>query len=86
MELPFASKNKQQAVGIGTASFSLQPCQATERWGYGEARCSPGLAAQRWQPAGIRKSGRARSPLVLLSGKECAWLPGAREGFAAFVV
>lgn len=29
MELPFATKNKQQAVGIGTASFSLQPRQAT---------------------------------------------------------
>jgi len=28
MELPFTMKNKQQAVGIGTASFSLQPCQA----------------------------------------------------------
>lgn len=28
MELPFTMKNKQQAVGMEAASFSLQPCQA----------------------------------------------------------
>lgn len=84
--------HEKQTAGCGNRnSFLFPPAPSghfgagcAKRWDCGEACSSPGLAVQRWQPAGIRKSGRARSPLVLLSGKECGLLPGAREGFAAF--
>lgn len=72
MELPFTIKNKQQAVGIGAASFSLQPCQAilVPAALSGCAARKPGAAqgsqAQRWQPGRIRKSGR---------GKVTSWPP-----------
>lgn len=42
MELPFTIENKQQAVGIEAASFSLQPCQAILVQ-CEEARSGPGL-------------------------------------------
>lgn len=68
MELPFTIKNKQQAVGIEAASFSLQPCQAilvpacTAR----KLGAAQGSQARRWQPGRIRKLGR---------GKVTSWPP-----------
>lgn len=62
MELPFSIKNKQQAVGIEAASFSLQPCQAilvpacTAR----KPGAAQGSQARRWQPGRIRKLGRSK--------------------------
>lgn len=72
MELPFTIKNKQEAVGIGAASFSLQPCQAI-LVSAEQSSCTvrkPGAAqgsqAQCWQSGRIRKSGR---------GKVTSWPP-----------
>lgn len=86
MELPFTIKNKHQAVGIGAASFSLQPCQAIL-----VPACTARKPEQPRAPraprhgAGSRGgSGSwagARSPPDLPFGKECNLLSGTREGF-----
>lgn len=83
MELPFSIKNKQQAVGIEAASFSLQPCQAI---------LVPACTARKPERPRAPRHGagsrggsgswaRARSPLDLPFGKECNLLSGTREGF-----
>lgn len=86
MELPFTIKNKQQAVGIEAASFSLQPCQAI----LVPARTARKPGAARGSRHGAGSQGGAgswagaRSPLDLPFGKECNLLSGTREGFFFF--